>query len=167
MKRALVLFSLMSFSIILNAKSLHDRRFLPGCTEVGHEFISNNLAIKPIFKTVENQGIFFIHNISSFSLNIKLTPTKATAQYPAWQRTIDPDNWGAFATDKDFINLSCYQYDDLDSDRTVNCQEVLEVCQYVNAEFGRQNQGNYWVADNLSRIDARDHVIRSGILLRW
>ncbi len=161
----LPLVSLILFS--LNAHSEVERRFLPGCTEVGHVFQDGRLALKPLFKTSENQGIFFLHNRSEIELTIKLAPTKTTNLYPAWERTLEADHWAAFATNKQNINFSCFHKDNLDANVEIDCKEALEICQYVHAEFGRQNQGNYWVSENLSKIETRDHVIHNGILLRW
>lgn len=167
MRRTFIILSLISLlSTGASAKSESGPRFFSGCNEVGHEFDNGQLALKPVFKTEENQVVFLLHNFSENDVTIKLSPTKITTIYPSWERILEVDRWAAFATDKENLSFSCFTKDGAENSIEINCQEALEVCQYENSKFGPQNRGNYWISENLSKIETRDRVIKSGILLR-
>ena len=63
--------------------------------------------------------------------------------------------------------FNCIQNDYGEFTHEVNCQDVVEVCQYPRAKFASHNQGNYWISTNRSKYGTRNEVIRKGILLKW
>ena len=117
-------------------------------------------------KTGGRPVVFIIHNFSENDVTIKLSPTKITKIYPTWERTLEVDRWAAFTMDKENLSFACFTKDGAENSIEINCKEALEVCQYENSKFGPQNRGNYWISENLSKIETRDRVIKSGILLR-
>jgi len=138
-------------------------KFYPGCHEVGHRFVDNQLVLEPLKVEDYDQTVFFIHNVSSDNLVLRYVPTTRDDIFPLWQTEIDSNRWAAFATDRTGMRFSCSSiYDDY----KINCQQALEVCQYPRAKFAAHNKGNYWLSGNKFKYPTRSEVIHKGVLLR-
>jgi len=80
------------------------------------------------------------------------------------QASIDPANWGAFASDVKNVNFKCYKHE---LDNTTETGEVLEVCQYPRVRFALSNMGNYWISTNKSQQAVIQDSVAKGIYLKW
>lgn len=154
--------------VVENPSNLDEKvkSFLPGCLELGHEFIGGKLVLTPVKTEEYDQTLFFIHNTYADNIRLEYQRTEKTPLNPLWQAKMHYNRWAVFATDQQGLVFSCYtDYGHSDVTR-IDCQSAVEVCQYPRAKFGQNNQGNYWVVNNQSKIGARNAVIRQGILLR-
>jgi hypothetical protein len=85
---------------------------------------------------------------------------------PPLQATLDPMNWGAFASDVKNVNFKCYKHIGENTSQ-VDCRDVLEVCQYPRVRFALSNMGNYWISSNKSQYAVIQDSVAKGIYLKW
>ena len=85
---------------------------------------------------------------------------------PPLQASIDPMNWAAFASDVKNINFKCYQHVN-ENTVNINCEDVLEICQYPRVRFALSNMGTYWISANKSQNAIIQDAVAKGIYLKW
>ncbi|ACJ18429.1 hypothetical protein [Coxiella burnetii] len=139
-----------------------EQHFPSGCRMVGYEFKNNLLLLKPDSETEEVSTLYLIHNISpdAISFAVEKLPTQSFS--PSYKNTINPNHWAAFALNQPFLQLKCHA-----NEISVNCENVINLCQYNRAKFAEHNQGTYWILKNGTRYQAIRGAIDNGILLRW
>ena len=156
-------------SIAYNPINAATKRKVPnGCRQVGVDFNNNLVLFKPVNKeklqSEEPQTVYLIHNGSpEYSVTMKVEKLDSEPFSPTYKNTIKSTRWAALAVDQQLIQFSCSTA----HGESINCGNVLEICQYNNAKFASHNMGTYWIVKNGSRRVAIQGSIRSGILLRW
>lgn len=139
-----------------------DRRFPHGCRQLGYDFQDPLLIIKSNAQS-QNQTLFLVHNTAEH--DIRLKDDNAPRFAPNYEKVIPANQWAAFSFDTDLVQFSCDRPNETDS--KLNCQSVIELCQYNNAKFPEQNFGTYWLEKTGSRDATMEDAIQKGILLRW
>ncbi len=138
------------------------RPFFLGCHPVGFAFSENGIILNPLTVEDQQQTLYLFHNRSIADIKIKANEQVDPNLVPSLTVKLNGDSWGAFATLKSGLVFLCYT----DQGAQVNCQNVLEVCQYPRAKFSGANNGTYWVSSNQTKFAARDEVVHKGILLK-
>lgn len=162
----ILLFLLSLFTITLSAED-KPKKFFPGCHEVGHEFVNGRLVLKPVQVEDYDQTLYFVHNLSYDRVKLQYDRDSGSAIYPLWGASLKADRWASFATDKDDLQFQCFSDYSSGFSEPINCDSVIEVCQFPRAKFAEHNRGNYWIPSNKSKYSTRNDAIRYGILLRW
>ena len=85
---------------------------------------------------------------------------------PPLAAKLDGANWGAFASDIENMYFQCFVKQN-DEPVRVNCEEVIDICQYPRVKFALSNMGNYWVSTNKSLMQVINETSSKGIYLRW
>lgn len=145
------------------------RDFPRGCESVGHQFSQQDLILKP--KVADDakspQTLYMLKNTSRQTIIVRNHVNKEMIVAPVWEATIYRNRWAAFATNKAITKFQCQSQSRTKKKIAVNCEEVLDVCQYPRAKFSISNFGTYWVTSNQSLSGAIRQASRKGILLRW
>ncbi len=142
-------------------KSVH-KIFPKGCEVSGYAFMGANLVVN----NSGQQQYYLIHNFSSNTIEMERLVSKEEFMSPPLMAKLNPSNWGAFSSDIKSLNFQCFYVNDEGSER-VNCQEVIEVCQYPRVKFALSNMGNYWVSTNKDVRQIIKDSTAKGIYLRW
>jgi len=156
---SVVVCTVLSLTIPAWSESTH---FFRGCTATGARFESHTMTLSPD-STISKQTVYFIHNKTRTSLNLMLMKNMSHP-YLSYKNQIGPQEWAVFAMDEPSLDFACQQ---TGQHGHVNCQDVIELCQYVNIKFPPGNHGNYWAVPSSSLITARKEIVKQGILLRW
>lgn len=138
------------------------KQFPHGCRTVGYEFQHRLLLLKPVSETPKITTLYLIHNRSHYAVSLAVVKLSSQPFSPSYKNTISAGQWGAFALNQSLLQLSCNA-----NGFQVDCQNVLELCQYNRAKFAEHNQGTYWIIRDGSRHKAVRGSINNGILLRW
>ncbi|KTD24734.1 enhanced entry protein EnhB [Legionella lansingensis] len=134
-----------------------------GCMKVGFQFANKLFTLEP--KIIGHpQTIYFIHNTSSNSIDLQVNKS-TDLTYVSYKNQIEANQWAAFATDEKRFTFACYLSDGANKD--IDCQKVLEICQYTDTKFPEGNNGNYWAVKSDRLEKAVKDVIKQGILLKW
>lgn len=116
----------------------------------------------PTQANATKQTMFLIHNKSMQSLEIKSKKFEGQMYKPDNDNVIGPNQWAAFAMDEPEVQFICSN-----NGKTINCSNVLEVCEYNHAKFSDSTMGTYWVVKSDTLENAVYGAIHIGILLRW
>lgn len=136
--------------------------FPRGCEVSGFGFQQNNLILNDSGK----QMFFLIQNRSNDTIQMEHVETKEVFMSPKLESKLGPLQWGAFASDIPNSHFKCTkQLDNQTID--VNCNEVLDVCQYPRVKFALSNMGNYWISTNKPQAQVIKEATAKGIYLRW
>lgn len=133
-----------------------------GCEISGFEFYANYL----LLNEPGGQTFYLIQNRSDKTIELVRHETRNVFMSPSLEAHIYPGNWAAFASDIKNMHFKCYLNSDIENS-LVNCQDVLDICQYPRVKFALSNMGNYWVSVNKSQGQVIKDAISKGILLRW
>jgi len=136
--------------------------FPRGCEVTGFGY-SNNLLI---LNETGAQSFYLIQNRSNVKVELERLETSDAFMSPPLQAAIEPSNWAAFASDVKNLNFKCYKNQD-DNAATIDCREVLEICQYPRVRFALSNMGNYWISTNKSQSAVIQDSVTKGIYLKW
>ena len=140
-------------------------KFPNGCRQKNFHFNANLLELTTDPNGLQ-QTIYLIHNITHH--DIKLEVTNPSKYQPTYQKIIPYNRWAVLAKDEIPLQMVCTgatTYDDIGY--SLDCAQVIELCNYNNAKFPEQNLGTYWLDRTGSQRQAMRHAIRKGILLRW
>jgi hypothetical protein len=146
------------FANALNAAST----FPKGCEVSGFGYTQNNL----VLNESGEQSYYLIQNRSDSKIELERHNSADEFMSPPLQATLDPMNWAAFASDVKNVNFKCYKHVD-ENTALINCQEVLEVCQYPRVRFALSNMGNYWISINKTQQNVIQESVDKGIYLKW
>ena len=133
-----------------------------GCEVIGYGYSQNFL----ILNETGDQTFYLIQNRSSKQIELQRHETQDVFMSPPLQTKLAPSRWAAFASDVENFHFNCFTQEN-NSTAMVNCQDVLDVCQYPRVKFALSNMGNYWVSTNKSQGQVIKDAIAKGILLRW
>ena len=152
--------------IILSAVLLNTAHagstFPRGCEVSGFGFNQNYL----ILNDNGEQAYYLIQNRSNSKIELERHDTDDAFMSPPLQASIDPMNWGAFASDVKNLNFKCYQHNG-DNTAAIDCSEVLDICQYPRVRFALSNMGNYWISANKPQNNVIQDSVSKGIYLKW
>lgn len=149
-------------SIILISSANAAESFPRGCEVTGFGYNQNYL----ILNETGNQSYYLIQNHSDSKIELERLNNEEAFMNPPLHATLDPMNWGAFASDVKNLSFKCYKHTDENS-ALVACNEVLEVCQYPRVRFALSNMGNYWIAFNKPQGEIIQDSVAKGIYLKW
>ena len=133
-----------------------------GCELKGFTYSNNDL----VLNEHGDQAFYLIQNHANTSIEIEINETKDIFMSPKLHSKLDASSWSAFASDVMDLHFKCYTQD---SENTIslNCRDVLDVCQYPRVKFALSNMGNYWVSTNKQQAQVINDAVAKGILLRW
>ncbi|CEK10596.1 hypothetical protein [Legionella hackeliae] len=136
--------------------------FPHGCEVRGFGFGDSHLIVN------ENgeQSFYLIQNRSSQPIELQRIETREVFMSPSLNTKLDPLNWAAFASDIADLHFQCFVKEN-ETVKTLDCRDVLDVCQYPRVKFALSNMGNYWVSTNKSQNDVITDATKKGIYLRW
>lgn len=137
--------------------------FPRGCEPSGFTFREGKLVLNQDTAQA-TQTLYFLHNISDNATHLHFIKDPKAFMNPSWSSDLASDNWSAFATDKDGITFRCKEKNK--AGKKIDCDQILEICQYKNAKFATSNLGNYWIATNTSQKSVMQAASRKGILLK-
>ncbi|MDP3269743.1 MAG: enhanced entry protein EnhB [Legionella sp.] len=153
--------SLFLCSLLVTASHANSS-FPRGCEVTGFGYSDRYL----VLNETGDQSYYLIQNRSNTRIELERHETGDAFMSPPLQASIDPANWGAFASDVKNVNFKCYKHE-LENTTETNCSEVLEVCQYPRVRFALSNMGNYWISTNKSQQAVIQDSVAKGIYLKW
>lgn len=136
--------------------------FPRGCEVSGFGYNANNL----IINDTGEQSYYLIQNRSDAKIELERHETGEVFMSPPLQATLDPANWGAFASDVKNLNFKCYKHIG-ENTSIIDCRDALEVCRYPRVRFALSNMGNYWISSNKSQYAVIQDSVAKGIYLKW
>ncbi len=136
------------------------RKFPPGCRQTGFDFSEDQLVLTQIPEG-QVQTVYLIHNRAPFEVAVRADTSSKFV--PSYDKIIKPDSWITFARDLPKVVFHCRAGDT----ESVDCGEVLELCNYNNAKFPESNLGTYWITNSNTQDAVIHSSIKKGILLRW
>ncbi|KTC65092.1 Enhanced entry protein EnhB (plasmid) [Legionella adelaidensis] len=148
--------------ISLLTKTFAASTFPRGCEVTGYGFNQNLL----VLNETGNQTLYLIQNRSDAQIELERQDSKDTFMSPQLQSKLDPNNWAAFASDEANFQFRCFVHQN-NNTAIVNCNDVLEVCQYPRVKFALANMGNYWVSTNKPQSQVIKDATDKGIYLKW
>lgn len=142
--------------------------FPHGC-EVKGFFFNQSLVV---LNESGQQSFYLIQNRGKKPLRLRRFQGEEAFMSPSLAIKLDPLQWAAFSSDIANLPFQCLEVEAQtekteESVNPVDCQEVLDLCQYPRVKFALSNMGNYWVSVNKAKQDVIQESTRKGILLRW
>ena len=154
--------SVIAMTVFSSSMAAATSIFPHGCEVTGFGFSENYLVVN---ETGE-QTFYLIQNRGSIPVELQRFEAREVFMSPPLATKIDPSNWAAFASDVEHLHFQCFVKEN-DSNVKVNCQDVLEVCQYPRVKFALSNMGNYWVSTNKTQSQVINEAAGKGIFLHW
>ncbi len=148
------------------AKKGKSTKFPRGCHNTGFQYDYDNLVLKPSYEK-QKRSLFFIKNTARYHIKLKTIKDPNDLFMPEYDHKIPKRQWGVFAMEKPQLDFMCVQMHGKQEVATVNCGDILKICQYDYAKFPYASMGTYWLEKTGSLNQAIRIAIRSGILLRW
>ncbi len=154
------LLSILGLTFLLS--NAHCNAFPRGCEVRDFGYNQGHLVVNETGK----QSFFLIRNQSSLPIKMQRVETRDVFMSPPLTAQIEPSNWAAFASDVSEFHFECLssQNDDL---TTIDCRDVLEICEYPRVRFALSNMGNYWVSVNKAQQQIIEDAVSKGIYLKW
>ncbi len=166
MKKILVS-SLLSLVITGTTFAEQNERLYPhGCRQLGFSFDNDQVVFSRI-DGGQQETVYLVRNNSPYEI---IMEAETSSKYiPGFKKTFSPEHWAAFSRLDKSLRFDCRlssQYHG--HEEPLNCQEVLQICNYNRAKFPDQNLGTYWLQKtSVAQKNVIDFVIHKGILLRW
>lgn len=148
--------------ICFNSIAAVANTFPHGCEVTGFGFNENYLVVNQ----TGNQSFYLIQNRTNSPVELQRYETQEVFMSPSLTVKLEPTNWAAFASDVANLYFQCF-INENDSNKKIDCRDVLEVCQYPRVKFALSNMGNYWVSTNKTQSQVINESANKGILLRW
>lgn len=158
--RAIV--SVFLMTVLFNCVAAVSNNFPHGCEVTGFGFDGSYLIVNPS----GNQSFYLIQNRINTSIELQRYETEEVFMSPSLSAKLEPSNWAAFASDVAALHFQCF-INENDTNKQVDCRDVLEICQYPRVKFALSNMGNYWVSTNKTQSEVINESANKGILLRW
>ena len=155
-----------TISLLLTLNLSHAANIFPrGCLITGYGFNKNYL----VLNEHGSQTLFLIQNRSNTNLELEHVETRPNVfMSPKLESQLAAQNWAAFASDTANTYFKCYTRTGVSKERIrINCQDVLDVCQYPHVKFALSNMGNYWVSTDKSQQQVIKDATKKGIYLKW
>jgi len=162
----MLLSCLMIFGTLAKKKQSEKRiRFPVYCKQMGYKFDLYNVVFSPSTKQY-SQTIYFIHNISKREVRLLQSRDGNDPFIMHINGQVAPNRWSVFAVSGGQVKYICTNYSKrTKKHRVVNCQEVLDICEFPRARFGTNHRGTYWLTFNQSRKSAVNVARYHGVLL--
>lgn len=143
-----------------------DRTYPHGCRQLGFNFDDDKLVLSQI-DNGQIDTLYLIRNNSPYE--IILETDKTNSYMPTFKKTLPTQQWAAFSRIEKQLKFNCRLSPEYQSDQPIlRCRDTLQICNYNNAKFPRQNLGTYWLQKtSLHQKAVMDFAIDKGILLRW
>lgn len=154
--RLIVLF----FMLISSAHAVSS--FPRGCEVKGFGYEGPYL----ILNETGQQAYFLIQNHAAVTVELERRAQENSFMSPPLHVSLEPNLWGAFASDVAHLQFTCYQHIG-EEVSVLPCSQVLDVCQYPRARFALSNMGNYWISANHAQQDVIQESVAKGIYLKW
>lgn len=152
----------LAFSLILvntvDAAALFPR----GCEVSGFGYERDQV----ILNDSGQQSYYLVQNRTENKIELEREDSSEVFMSPPLQASLEPMNWAAFASDVKNVAFKCYQHNN-EVTSLVNCEDVLDICQYPRVRFALSNMGNYWISINKSQQDVIQESVAKGIYLKW
>ena len=140
-------------------------RFPIGCKPMGYKFDLYNVIFRPSNK-MYSQTVYFILNKSNMIIHLLQVSNGNELYLVHIDGNIYPNKWSVLAASETEIKYICTQYNEYKDDhRVLNCQKVLDICEFPRARFGTNHRGTYWLTLNQSLISALKVARFHGVLL--
>ena len=152
----------LMLSLVLVSTVNASSSFPRGCEVSGFAYDQNFL----VLNERGDQSYYLIQNRSDTKIELERHDTDDAFMSPPLQASLDPMNWGAFASDVKNVNFKCYTHAG-ENTAQVDCRDVLEVCQYPRVRFALSNMGNYWISVNKAQNGVIQDSVAKGIYLKW
>ena len=149
-----LVFAMMSFSG--QAASAFPR----GCEVSGFGYMGSHL----VFSNQGKQAFYLLQNVGSKAIELQRLANHEVFMSPSLSAKLSPHRWAALAADVDNLHFVCTY---VDTNESVNCRDVIDVCQYPRVKFALSNMGNYWVSINKDQRQVINDSSAKGIYLRW
>lgn len=159
---SIILWGLLLFGSSLANTNSTNANYPRGCEAHGFTYENGRL----VLNLDGGQTFYLIGNQATNTIELIRHETRDVFMSPSLKTKITPDNWSAFAADIQYMQFSCYQFKNNNTE-LVSCEDVLDICQYPRVKFALSNMGNYWVSTNKSRSRVIKEAISKGLLLRW
>ena len=139
--------------------------FPRGCEVTGYGFVQNYL----LLNETGTQTLYLMQNHSSTIIELEHYENHPDVfMSPQLESKISPTHWAAFASDTEKMQFRCYKLEGDQYERIViNCQDVLDICQYPRVKFALSNMGTYWVSTDKTQAQVIADATKKGIYLRW
>jgi hypothetical protein len=136
--------------------------FPDGCEVTGFSYDKNFL----VLNERGEQAFYLIQNRSEQPVELELHETKVVFMSPKLHSKLEPSHWSAFASDIENQHFKCFTQEG-ENTTIINCNDVLDVCQYPRVKFALSNMGNYWVSTNKEQGQVIKDTVAKGIWLKW
>lgn len=156
------IFKLVTVSFLLFSAISWATTFPRGCEVTGFGYNQRYL----ILNEKGDQSFYLLQNRSNNKIELERHESAEAFMSPPLQASIDPMNWAAFASDVKNSYFKCYQHAN-ETTTSVDCRDVLEICQYPRVKFALSNMGNYWISSNKSQNAIIQDAVAKGIYLKW
>jgi hypothetical protein len=153
--------SLLLSALIINTVNAASN-FPRGCEVSGFGYNENYL----ILNETGDQSYYLVQNRSDAKIELERHETGDAFMSPPLQASIDPMNWGAFASDVKNVNFKCYKHME-ENTALIDCRDVLDVCRYPRVRFALSNMGNYWISVDKAQKAVIQDSVDKGIYLKW
>ncbi len=151
-----VLASLCSYSSTYAANPFGNNCMSKNFRHVNQQVILNNLPSA-------HQQIFLIHNISQESIMLNhVNPNHDSSMDAGWTTQLDTGNWSAIVLQSTHFALSC-QARLPNQIVPVDCKMVITVCQMNPATITKALAGDFWLSEDYSASDLRQHMAARGV----
>jgi len=141
-------------------------RFPVGCKQMGYKFDLYNVIFTPSTRQYP-QTIYFIHNISNKTIYMLQSTDGDNPFIIHINGKIAPNRWSVLAISEPKLKYICTNYNKRKNDLSViNCQKMLDICEFPRARFGTNHRGTYWLLFNRSRRSAVNVARYHGVLLQ-
>lgn len=152
----------LTLGFLLGFNNGYAEAFPRGCEVTGFGFNSGHL----VLNEAGNQSFYLIKNHSATPIQLQRVETHDVFMSPPLTAKFEPTSWAAFASDVENFHFECLTTD-AESITTIDCRDVLEVCQYPRVRFALSNMGNYWVSVNKTQQQVINDAVAKGIYLKW
>jgi len=154
--------AVLGFITLSTATNLHAQSFPRGCEPNGFAYSGNYLVLNPDAR----QTFFLIQNKTNATVQLQRHETRDVFMSPKLEVNLAAGAWSAFASDEQNFNFQCLTKSDTNTSN-INCNDVIDVCQYPRARFALSNMGNYWVSTNKPQNLVIKEAVAKGIYLKW
>jgi hypothetical protein len=151
-----------AIALLLLSPSVFSATFPRGCDVVGYGFQGTEL----ILNERGGQAFYMILNRSDSNIDLEHVGPKEAFMSPKLHTKLEPHHWAAFAADVENMHFKCFQ-PGTETELTINCGDVIDVCQYAHAKFALSNMGSYWVSTNKDLRQVIKETAAKGIYLKW
>lgn len=83
-------------------------KFPLGCRAVGHQFVGQEMILRPVSETMSIQTVYLVHNLSNQNLQLKDPDAVGNdLTIPTYKTELEAGKWAAFSMNEKEIKFSC------------------------------------------------------------